>query len=221
MPIPLLLGHRGVRGAKSILENTEQAFDFALSQGCDGFEFDVRLAGDGEAVVCHDAHVGESKIAERSSEELGLPPLHSILQRYRKRAFLDIEFKVAGLETLILDLLYEFPPAKGYVISSFLPQVLERIYRSNQNVTLGLICETSKQVAEWQQLPVQYVILHHRLARRPVIEQLKAERRKVFVWTVNSAFDMMRFARWNVDGIISDDPGKLAATLHEKTIPPK
>ena len=44
---PLLLGHRGARAEKSISENTLASFDLALAQGCDGFEFDVRLAADG------------------------------------------------------------------------------------------------------------------------------------------------------------------------------
>jgi glycerophosphoryl diester phosphodiesterase len=216
MPIPLLLGHRGVRGSNSIIENTPQAFDFALSQGCDGFEFDLRLSGDGEAVICHDGRIGGMEIAACRSEILDLPFFRNVLECYRKRAFLDIELKVAGLETRILDLLSTFPPERGYVVSSFLPEVLEKIRGLSAELALGLICETSQQFAEWERLPVQYVILHHRLAPPPVIKRLEARGRKVFVWTVNSARDMMHFAHWNVDGIISDDPGKLAAALRAK-----
>jgi len=58
MPIrPLLLGHRGARAEKSIPENTLASFDCALAQGCDGFEFDVRLSADGQPVICHDTRV--------------------------------------------------------------------------------------------------------------------------------------------------------------------
>ena len=217
MPLPLLLGHRGVRRVKSVLENTPQAFDSALSQGCDGFEFDVRLSGDGQPVVCHDARVDGKEIAACSFEELGLPLFREVLQRYRKRAFLDIELKEAGLESPIVDLLSLFPPVKGYVISSFIPEVLEKVHGLNGRATLGLICETPSQFAEWTRLPVQYVIVHYKLAQRPVIERLKAEDCKVLVWTVNSAADMMRFARWNVDGIISDYPAKLVGTLRKKS----
>jgi glycerophosphoryl diester phosphodiesterase len=217
MSIPLLLGHRGVRRSKSILENTIPAFDSALSQGCDGFEFDLRLSGDGEAVICHDGRIGGMEITACRSEILGLPLFRSVLERYRKRAFLDIELKVAGLETRILDLLAAFPPERGYVISSFLPEVLEKIHGLDASTALGLICETRSQFAEWPRLPMQYVIPHYTLARRSVIEGLKAAHKKVIVWTVNSVDDMMRFARWQVDGIISDHPGKLAATLRRKS----
>ena len=58
MSRPLLLGHRGARALKSIPENTIASFDRALADGCDGFEFDVRLTADEEPVVCHDPKVG-------------------------------------------------------------------------------------------------------------------------------------------------------------------
>lgn len=217
MPLPLLLGHRGVCGVKSAPENTLQAFDSALSQGCDGFEFDVRLSADGEAVICHDAKTRNQIIAECSSKKLALPLLRDVLERYRDTAFLDIELKAPGLETLTIELLHAFPPTKGCVISSFIPEILEKIHGLNSAVPLGLICETEAQFAEWRQLPVGYIIAQYRLALPTAIERLKSERRKVIVWTVNSPADMMQFAGWNVDGIISDHPRKLVTTLRRNS----
>ena len=96
-PRPLLLGHRGARAVKAIPENTLSSFDLALAHGCDGFEFDVRLTADGEAVVCHDAKNEGIEIARASVEELPqLPRLREVLARYRHSAFLDIELKVVG-----------------------------------------------------------------------------------------------------------------------------
>jgi glycerophosphoryl diester phosphodiesterase len=215
MPIPLLLGHRGVRGVKSAPENTLKAFDLALSQGCDGFELDVRLSADDEAVICHDAEVRGVSVAECSSAKLGLPLLREVLQRYRDSAFLDVELKVPGMEALVVDLLNSCPPAKGHVISSFLPEVLEKIHRLNAGTKLGIICETVAQFAKWPRLEVEYVMPHHKLVGPAAIERLKSEGRRVLVWTVNSVTDVMRFARWNVDGIISDSPGRAVAALHE------
>src|ERR1700685_4710850 len=97
---PLLLGHRGARAEKSIPENTLASFDRALASGCDGFEFDVRLSADGQAVICHDATTPTQglDIAHCAAEELGLPLLREALSGYCGKAFLDIELKVAGLE---------------------------------------------------------------------------------------------------------------------------
>ena len=49
------LGHRGARAVRQIPENTLASFELCLQHGCDGFEFDVRLSADGQAVICHDA----------------------------------------------------------------------------------------------------------------------------------------------------------------------
>ena len=50
---PLVYAHRG--GAALRPENTIASFDYGLSLGADGLEFDVHLSRDGIAVVHHDA----------------------------------------------------------------------------------------------------------------------------------------------------------------------
>src|ERR1700747_3115641 len=101
---PLLLGHRGARAVKSIPENTFASFDRALADGCDGFEFDVRLTADGQAIVCHDPKVGALEVAQATAGQLaGLPRFGEVLERYQNTAFLDIELKVAGLERITVD----------------------------------------------------------------------------------------------------------------------
>lgn len=210
---PLLLGHRGARAEKSIPENTLASFDLALSQGCDGFEFDVRLTADGQAVVCHDATVHGLKIADSSAEKVGLPHLREVLARYRNTAFLDIELKVSGLETIAADLLKKLPPSRGFVVSSFLPEVLRTIHDLEGSIPLGLICETQAELSPWLQLPVGYVIPYHKLVRKSLIEEIKAAEGKILVWTVNATVDMKRFSKFGVDGIISDHPKRLARAL--------
>jgi glycerophosphoryl diester phosphodiesterase len=217
MQIPLLLGHRGSRGEKSIPENTLASFDLALTGGCDGFEFDVRLTADGQAVVCHDASVRGLEIVKTSSQALGLPLLRDVLTRYRRTAFLDIELKVPGVEKIAADMLRSFPPARGFVVSSFLPEVLETIYGLDAGVPLGLICETRTQLDLWRQLPTAYVIPHYRLVRQDLIGEIKAAGKKILVWTVNAPADMKRLARQGVDGIISDHPKRLALALGGQT----
>jgi glycerophosphoryl diester phosphodiesterase len=214
---PLLLGHRGARADKSIPENTPASFDSALTQGCDGFEFDVRLTADGQAVICHDATIGRLHIAESTAQALNLPTLRDVLTRYQGSAFIDIELKVAGLERITADLLCELGPAQGAVVSSFLPEVLQTMHALNARIPLGLICETREELERWPQLPVEYVIPNHKLLRKNVLGQLKAAGKKILVWTVNLPADMRGLAKAGVDGIISDSPGLLVVTLRGKT----
>jgi glycerophosphoryl diester phosphodiesterase len=213
---PLLLGHRGARAEKSIPENTLASFDLALAQGCDGFEFDVRLTADGQAVVCHDATTRGLKIAESSAEKLALPQLAEVLARYHDTAFLDIELKVSGLETITADLLRRFAPARGFVVSSFLPEVLRAIHDVDATIPLGLICETRAESSRWPEFPVEYVIPHHKLARQSLIREIKAAGKKILVWTVNAAVDMKRFSKCGVNGIISDHPKRLSRSLRRQ-----
>jgi len=212
MSRPLLLGHRGARAIKSIPENTLASFDRALADGCDGFEFDVRLTADGEAVVCHNPKTHGIEIASALARQIQtLPRLHEVLHRYRE-SFLDIELKVAGLERIVLEALKRYQ-AQRFVVSSFLTAVLEVIHTADSTIPLGLICETKAQLRRWSQIPVQYVIPHNVLASRDLIGDLQASGRKVLVWTVNRPAEMRRFAEWGVNGIISDNPEKLRATL--------
>jgi glycerophosphoryl diester phosphodiesterase len=210
---PLLLGHRGARAEKSVPENSLASFDRALAHGCDGFEFDVRLSADGVPVICHDATVEGAHVAHSPASLLGLPLLRDVLEHYQTTAFLDIELKILGLEAVALDLLRAFTPSRGYVISSFLPEVLQTVNAVDANIPLGLICETRAQFNLWPAQPVDYVISHYTLTEQNVIAEIKSAGKKVLVWTVNSVKDMKRFSKWGVDGIISDHPERLARTF--------
>ena len=211
---PLLLGHRGARATRSIPENTFESFDRALADGCDGFEFDVRLSADRQAVVFHDDEVGRQAIAETPAASLAnLPTLAGVLRRYQQTAFLDIELKVPGLERIALKLVEHFPPRLGFVLSSFLRDPLRQLRQMDACVPLGLICEHRKQLAGWRDESVQYLIAHQRLMSEKLVREVAEEEKALLVWTVNRPEQMRRFANWGVSGIISDQTLLLAKTF--------
>jgi glycerophosphoryl diester phosphodiesterase len=212
--IPLLLGHRGARAIKAVSENTLPSFDLALEHGCDGFEFDVRRTSDGRGLVCHDPKVGKLSVCDVTSSQLpNCPLLEDVLGNYSHRGFLDIELKVRGLETSILAALREYSPQRGYVVSSFLPNVIMELKARSGNVPVGIICDTSTQLARWRELPVEYVIVEHSLISSELIEEIHAAHLKVFAWTVNHPGSMQKLASWGIDGIIADDTKLLVQTL--------
>lgn len=216
---PLLLGHRGARARKTIPENTFPSFDRALADGCDGFEFDVRLTADGVAVVCHDPKFEGIEISSVSSSEVqSLPRFDDVLSRYRDRAFLDIELKVGGVERKALELIKKWSPSRGFVVSSFLPEVLDTIHAMDSKVPLGLICETKAELRIWSQIPVEYVIPHYKLLDLALARELKGAGKKILAWTVNDASDMRHFRDMGVSGIISDDTRLLCETLGGKNL---
>ncbi len=231
---PLLLGHRGAR--RNAPENTFIAFDKALREGCDGFEFDVRLSADGRGVICHDPALYGLEIARSSFSDLlaarqaksnprsegahQLPCLEDVLAKYAGCAFLDIELKTEGLEELTLKLLARFPAKRGAVVSSFLPQVLRRLSELDAefaaraaegavgagNLPLGLIFDNRESMRQWDRLPVSHLMPRHDLLDRALVDEFHAAGKQVFAWTVNRERRMRSLAEMGVDGLISDSP---------------
>jgi glycerophosphoryl diester phosphodiesterase len=229
IPRPLLLGHRGVRSlrltgarAKDLpAENTLAAFEYALAHSCDGFEFDVRFTRDRRAVLCHDPQIAGHDISatdysDLRRNDLALPCLKDVLARFGKTAYLDIELKMSGHEEAVIGVLQAGPPERGYVVSSFLPEVLLRVNQLDSSVPLGYICDRPQYVAMWEQLPVTVFIPHHRLVSEKLIAATHRRHVKLFAWTVNQRRHLLRLAAWGVDGLISDDPMLLSHTFAQR-----
>jgi glycerophosphoryl diester phosphodiesterase len=209
MTRPLLLGHRGARAVRQIPENSLASFELCLQHGCDGFEFDVRRSADGQAVICHDATIGGMEIANTDFETLPLPTLEDVLRQFAERAFLDIELKAAGLEAQTLAELRKHPPQKGYVVSSFLPEVLTAIHNVDPAIPLGFLCETQNELRGWHETPAEWVIPQFKLVDRELVDLVHAAGKKIMVWTVNGAERMREFAEWAVDAIITDETERI------------
>lgn len=216
MTRPLLLGHRGARASLHIPENTLASYELCLQQGCDGFEFDVRLSADGQAVICHDPTMRRMKIEKTASTILELPALSQVLEQFAHRAFLDIELKVPGLERQTLYALSSHPPQKQFVVSSFLPAVLTTIHDLDPSVPLGLLCDTRAQLKSWRDLPAQWIIPRYDLAKRELIQQIHDAGKRAMLWTVNNADRMRQFAEWGADAIISDETERLVTVLRDQ-----
>jgi glycerophosphoryl diester phosphodiesterase len=210
---PLLLGHRGARASHHIPENTLASYDLCMQHGCDGFEFDVRLSADGQAVICHDATTGRMKIENTASNVLQLPALEEVLRQFAHRAFLDIELKVAGLEQQTASILQKYVPQKEFVVSSFIPDVLTVIHNLDPAIPLGYLCETRGRLRGWNESPAKWIIPRCDLASRELIGTIHKAGKKSMLWTVNIEERMREFAEWGVDAIISDETELLVTSL--------
>jgi len=226
---PLLLGHRG--SPKSAPENTIAAMNAALKHGCDGFEFDVRATSDGRLVLCHDETVRGAAVASTSHAELAklLPPkrsllgkadettglcsLEDVLEQFGQSAWLDIEMKVAGAEEELVTLLRKKPPKHGYVVSSFLPEVLTAVHALYSAIPLGLIFRTKRSLLQVAELPLTHVMPEYKMLDKAMLKAFHEAGKKVIAWTVNDPRYMQNLAAENVDGVISDETRLLIHTL--------
>lgn len=223
---PLLLGHRGLRlrgfqrlTSKTPVENSLPAFEYALSQGCDGFEFDVRHTRDGRSVLWHDPKLHGREIATTDYADLTarnestLYCLEEVLRQFGSRAYLDIELKVAGYEEVIAAALKQNLPQRGFVLSSFLPKVLSRVHNIDDQIPLGYICEERAILARWTELPIRVVLPRYDFVSFSLIQEVHQRGQQIMTWTVNSPRRMKQLATWGVDGLISDDPELLVRTI--------
>jgi glycerophosphoryl diester phosphodiesterase len=196
-------------------ENTVAAFEYALAHGCDGFEFDLRFTRDRRAVLCHDPQIDDKVISATAYPDLAasreqLACLEGALARFGDSAYLDIELKVAGGEQEVIAALRKKQPSRGYIVSSFFPDVLLRLNQLDSSVPLGYICDRPRYTNIWRELPVAVFIPHYKLVSERLIDAAHHRGLKLFTWTVNQRPDILRLARWGVDGFISDDPALLA-----------
>lgn len=220
----LLLGHRGAK--RYAPENTLQAFDLALDHGCDGFEFDVRLTKDNIPIIVHDPKLQDLIVADFPSQHLftvqeSTPTVVQVFEKYAQRAFLNVELKVVGIERQVADLIGRFPPVRGVLISSFLPEAVRAMHTVAPQAPLGYICRRKDLLGLWRKLPITHAVLHHRLMTPELQAKLRGEGKKVFVWTVNDGEGMKKLADLEVDGIISDDTRLLCDVLaHRRAVMP-
>lgn len=232
---PVLLGHRGCRGA--LPENTMAAFEYCMRTGCDGFEFDVRRTADGHSVVVHDAKLRGLSIESATYEALrekkprnlramfvgggkvekpraaDIPRLSEVVAEYADSAYLYIELKVAGIERNVVEIVRAVSPQKGYVIASFLPGIVQAVNAVDPDVKTGLICDNDDAIELSMRLRCTHVMPQHRLVGRRVVDELHEAGKQVFTWTVNSVKEMKRVAECGVDGLVSDDPALLSRTF--------
>lgn len=226
---PLLLGHRGARAhglqrstSNFPAENSLAAFEYALEHGCDGFEFDVRHTRDGRNVLWHDAswnglHIASTDYLDLTDRSGGrLACLEDVLEIFGSRAYLDIEIKVSGHEESVIAALRANPPQRGFIVSSFLPEVLLRLHEMADELPLGFICDRGDALSLWRELPIGVLLPHYAMVQPALTLDVHNRGLQIMTWTVNDQRRMRQLADWEIDGLISDDPRLLYQTFHSE-----
>jgi len=171
-------------------------------------------------VLRHDPEICGNKISatdysDLQTDGIRMPRLEDVLARFGRLAYLDIEIKIGGNESAVVAALRACPPTRGYIVSSFLPEVLRRAHELDPCVPLGYICDSKDGLNLWTELPIAVLIPHHKLISRETIQHVRRREIKLFAWTVNQRRNLVRLAGWGADGLISDDPALLKSTFLE------
>jgi len=203
-----------------------------VALGVDFVEVDVRITADRRLVCIHDPTVAGVEVAGVAHADLVLacdaagvpapPQLGDVADRCRGRVRLEVELKVARIESQVFE---EVGRASldQTVFMSFDDGVVRALKRHEPSCVAGLHLGRSR--SRWGGLSrlgelfpgwrlracrADFVAPHQRLLKFGFAWRMRHFGRPVFVWTVNDAATMEALLS-DVDGIITDEPGMLLA----------
>jgi len=228
---PWVYGHRGVRDIAP--ENTLLAFDVALAKGADGIEFDVQVTRDGTAVVFHDASLermtgGREKrlVAELTAEEACLTalekgatiPAFCDVLRWAEgnRLFLNIELKCTESDSCrLVDAVERDIRAhsssnlqRRLLISSFSVDAIRHVIARNWPFHIAQLADEGQPGSIRNMSGARGI--HSHFSQVEDADDLPTRREHfVNVWTVNEPSVARRMNQLGVDGIITDEIGRI------------
>ena len=191
----LVIAHRGA--CWELPENTLAAFERAIEVGADFVELDVHAARDGALVVCHDRPRGGELALEEALDllrgRIGVMCELKTPWRYRRH---DVVSRAVAL----------LP--EDAIVVSFDARALRAVRgrRVLQHVGFGASIGSAARYA-WG------VGFHDRRVTARGLAKARALGLATTVYTVNDAARMLELADLGVDGIFSDRPELLRATL--------
>jgi glycerophosphoryl diester phosphodiesterase len=205
------IGHGGASALAPA--NTLASFDAACEIGVDMVEFDVR-AWDGELVLAHTV---------LHARRGGNVRLSDALAHLATRRFADVELNVdvkhMGCEAALLDGLRNASLLERTLISSQVPDVLDRVRslepRARVGVSIGgRIARLSRRWRDWRADALaglhagrwDALMAQHRLVDHALLCDVVDRRGRLYAWTVNERAAIASFQRLGVHGITTADP---------------
>jgi glycerophosphoryl diester phosphodiesterase len=229
--IPRVIGHRGA--AALTPENTLAGFRKAAALGCRWVEFDVRLSGDGEAVVFHDDTVerltqGQGTVSTLSLAELKAlrirgETLPTLAEALDELVTLDLggnlELKAEpGREAALAETVARTvaaATAPPLLVSSFSLAALDAFGRAAPAIPRGMLFEAlppdARDIAA--RLGAAAIVGDHRQLRPVDARDVKAAGLLLLAYTVNDPRRARDLLAWGVDGVITDVPDVMLAAL--------
>ncbi len=213
--------HRVGHGGASALApgNTLASFDAAVEVGIDMVEFDVR-AHRGELVLAHTV---------LDARRRGLVRLHDALAHLAGARFADVELNVdlkhVGCETGLLDELRHTGLLARTLVSSQVPEVVDRLRAHEPRVRVGIsvggrLARLSCRWADWRSQVLaglasrrwEALMAQHRLIDAPLLEAVADRDGRLYAWTVNQPGVIDALRRLGVHGITTADPRLFASS---------
>ncbi len=205
------IGHGGASALAPA--NTLASFDAACEIGVDMVEFDVR-AWDGDLVLAHTVLHARRGGNVRLSDAL----THLSSRRF-KDVELNVDVKHVGCEAALLDRLRHASLLERTLISSQVPDVLDRVRSLEPRARVGIsiggrIARLSRRWRDWRAGALaglhsgrwDALMAQHRLIDDALLGDVVERRGRLYAWTVNERAAIARLAELGVHGITTADP---------------
>jgi glycerophosphoryl diester phosphodiesterase len=224
---PLIrVGHKGADHVAP--GNTAESFEAALALGVDMIEFDVMPLRDGTLVLAHDPEDANGRTPLTLEEGLD----HFAEEAYAD-VELDVDLKIPGYETAVVEGLRERGLLERSLISSTYPESLRLVRELDPHVRRGLSVPRARRdytdhtvlkfaaygvVLWWRAgLPAkaeralrrdecEALMVHHLLVSRQLVARVHRAGGQLYVWTVDDAEKIAALERLGVHGVITNDP---------------
>jgi glycerophosphoryl diester phosphodiesterase len=222
------------------------AFRRAVEMGARFIETDMHLTRDVRVVAIHDSTLdrttnGKGLVHLQSLEEIRaldagawfgsrsaesfagerVPTLNEILRFAKEQDvifYLEIKSDSAwGVEHAVVAALRDTGEAARVVILSFDPATLESVYRLDNTLMTGYLCEhpANDLVERTVRAGARQIVPRGDLVTPSLVEKAHHAGLQVVAWTINEADQMRRLIAAGTDGIMTDYPDVLASVLKE------
>lgn len=218
-----VIGHRGAAGTKP--ENTLSSIKYAIENGADIVEVDVRMTRDEVLVLVHDDTLERLAGIPQSVRSLDyrwirdniridgepIATLEDALRFIDGRTGLFVDVKEPDTIDRILDLIKLYGVVKWVGVVSLYEEPLRYARENLPGIVTGITyIRSPRRIADAYKIGAKIVLPYYRFATGEVIYSAHKLGLKVVAWTVNNVSDALELTRRGVDGITTDYPERLA-----------
>jgi glycerophosphoryl diester phosphodiesterase len=223
------------------------AFRRAVELGAQFIETDLQITRDARVVAIHDLTLdrttdGQGAVYQKTFKEIRaldagkwfassppesfagerVPTLKEIFQFSEER---DVNFYLElksganwGVEHAVVAAVRELNAIARVVILSFDPSTLDSVYRLDETVMTGYLCEISSNdlVERCVQVGARQLAPRGDLVTPALVKQAHNAGLQVVTWTINEPEQMRHLIEAGVDGIMTDYPDRLVEVLRGK-----
>jgi glycerophosphoryl diester phosphodiesterase len=237
----LVIAHRGASGHAP--ENTLAAFRKAVAMGATFIETDLQLSRDAHFVAIHDDTVNRTTGGKGAVHDLTLaqlrqldagswfgsefsgeriPTLDEILEFSKKHdVVFYLELKPGGSwggEHALIGALRASGEIARAVVISFDASLVRNLRRIEPTVMTGLLYDgqLADPVAKAVEIGARQLVVRGDLVTPALLSEARKKDLQVVCWTVNHPAHMRMLITAGVDGIMSDYPDRLVATVKKE-----